>query len=78
MSTNPDVIFEKTIVLELYQEGNKFGKLEKLQRILAEQYKLEISGSEEEFFSPNSQDCTFHISDTPAEYQNKIIHYAAD
>ncbi len=47
-------------------------------KILAEQYKLEITGSEEEFFSPSSQDCKFHINDTPSEFQNKIIHFAAE
>ena len=45
---------------------------------MAEKYKLEISGSEEEFFSPNSDDCTFKIEDTPHEYRNSIIHFEAD
>lgn len=49
-----------------------------MQKILAEQYKLEINGNQEEFFSPNSDDCTFQLEDTPEEYQNKIIHFKAD
>lgn len=40
VSSNPDIVFEKTIVLDFYNKNTKFGKLEKLQKILAESYKL--------------------------------------
>jgi hypothetical protein len=51
----------------------KEGNISKLQKILSEQYKLEVSGNEEEFFSPSSTDCNFKIEDTPEELLNKII-----
>jgi hypothetical protein len=48
ISSNPDVIFEKTVVIPLFEDLGKeakWGNLPKLQKILAELYKLEISGS---------------------------------
>ena len=44
------MIFEKMVVLPLYkndEKSTKEGNVLKLQKILAEKYKLEINGSEE-------------------------------
>lgn len=76
VSNRPDLLFEKTIPIEMYNpKGNN---IDKLQKILSEQYKLEINCTEEEFFSPNSVDCTFQIEDTPSDLLNEIACFPAN
>ena len=54
------------------------GDIDKLLRILAEKYKLEVTGNEEEFFSPNSADCNFQMEDTPSDLLNRVICFDPD
>lgn len=75
LSERPDVLFAHTLQLDIWKRGAGF---DKLQRILSEQYKLEVTGNDEEFFSPNSQDCNFRIEDTPPDLLNRIVHFDAD
>lgn len=70
------MVFEKTISVGLFDQ--KASNLDKLLRILAEKYKLEVTGNEEEFFSPNSADCNFQIEDTPSDLLNRIVCFDAD
>ena len=44
MSDSPDVLFAHTLQIDIFKKGTGF---DKLQRILSEQYKLEVTGNEE-------------------------------
>jgi hypothetical protein len=45
ITDKPEVVFQHTLQIDLYQ--GKEGNFDKLQRILSEQYKLEVTGNEE-------------------------------
>jgi hypothetical protein len=45
ISDSPDFVFQNTLQLPFYKGSG--GNFEKLQRILSEQYKLEVTGNEE-------------------------------
>lgn len=43
--------------------------------ILAEKFRFEFDESEEDFFSPQSDDSSFKMEDTPNDLMNKIISF---